>query len=138
RLEHVQDAAQKVIQRWGKPDSWGRGQVAAMVLLAHRPELNLSDIWPDEDGPVEFLAHVVRLLLGVPQLRPYRWLVQLVINEAAREQVRHLVYWAEVDPEHLAAYLVLRDFCGHLKLQNPSTQLAGLQLFPPELGLAQM
>ena len=138
RLEHVQDAAQKVIQRWGRPDSWGRGQVAAMVLLARRPELSLSDIWPDEDAPVEFLGHVVRLLVGLPQLRPYRQIVQLVINEAAREQVRHLVFWTEADPEQLAAYLALRDFCGHLKLQNPSTQLAGLQLFPPELGLAQM
>ena len=95
RLGHVQDAAQKVIQRWGRPDSWGRGQVAAMVLLAHRPELNLNDIWPDEDAPVEFAAHVVRVLVGLPQLRPYRQVVQLVINEAAREQVRHLLFWTD-------------------------------------------
>ena len=35
RLDYAQDAAEKLIEKWGKPDSWGRGQVAAMVLLAH-------------------------------------------------------------------------------------------------------
>ena len=43
RLDYAQDAADKLIQRWGKPDSWGRGQVAAMVVLAHHPELGLDD-----------------------------------------------------------------------------------------------
>ena len=60
RIGYVQEAADKLIQKWGKPDSWGRGQVAAMVLLAHHPDLNLSDIWPDETTPADFLAHVVR------------------------------------------------------------------------------
>lgn len=138
RLEYVHAAAQKVIERWGRPDSWGRGQVAAMVLLAHCPDLNLVDVWPDEDTPVEFLTHVVRLLGGLPQLRPHREVVHLVIHEAAREQVRHLLFWADADSEPLAAYIVLRDFCGHLKLQNPSTQIAGLQLFSPELMLSRM
>lgn len=138
RLEYVPAAAQKVIERWGRPDSWGRGQVAAMLLLAHCPELNIADIWPDEDAPIDFLAHVVRLLGGLPQLRPHREVVRLVIHEAAREQVRHLLFWADADSEQLAAYVVLRDFCGHLKLQNPATQIAGLQLFDSELKLSQM
>jgi hypothetical protein len=138
RLEHVHEAADKVIQRWGKPDSWGRGQVAAMVLLAHHPELNLSDIWPDEDVSADFLAHVVKLLVGLPQLRSHRAVMQQVIHEAAREQVDGFLYWADAEPEELAAYLVLRDFAGQMKLQNPSTQLAGLHLFSPDLPLAKM
>ena len=138
RLEHVQEATNKVTQRWGKPDSWGRGQVAAMVLLAHHPELNLSDIWPDEDGAGDFLAHVVKLLVGLPQLRAHRAVVQQVIHEAAREQVDGFLHWADAEPEELAAYLVLRDFAGQVNLQNPSTQLAGLRLFSPDLPLAKM
>ena len=138
RLGHVQEAADKVIDRWGKPDSWGRGQVAAMVLLAHHPELNLSDIWPDEDASADFLAHVVKLLVGLPQLRSHRAVVQQVIHEAAREQVDGFLYWADAEPGELAAYLVLRDFAGQTKLQNPSTQLAGLHLFSPDLPLAKM
>jgi hypothetical protein len=138
RLEQVQAAADKVIQKWGKPDSWGRGQVGAMVLLAHHPELNLSDVWSDEDSPAEFLAHVVRLLVGLPQLRPQRNVVRQVIHEAARQQVAESLFWAEVDPDELAGYLVLRDFAGLANLQNPSTQLAGLQLFTPELDLHKM
>ena len=138
RIDHVQDAAEKLIYKWGKPDSWGRGQVAGMVLLAHHPELNLSDIWPDEAITAEFLAHVVRLLVGLPQLRPHRDIVRMVIREAARQQVRDVLFWTDAPPEELAAYLVLRDFAGQAKLQNPSTQITGLQLFPPELPVSRM
>src|SRR6266446_9890286 len=109
RLEHVQAAAEKVIQRWGKPDSWGRGQVAAMVLLAHHLERNLADIWPDEDAPADFLGHVVRLLVAQPDLRPHADVVRQVIHEAARKQVVDVMFWADAEPEELAAYLVLRD-----------------------------
>jgi hypothetical protein len=137
-LEHAQEAAEKLTQRWGKPDSWGRGQVAAMVLLAHCPELTLADVWPDEGGAADFLAHVVRLLVGLPQLRRHQQVVQQVIHEAARKQVQDVLFWADAEPEHLAAYLVLREFAGQAALQNPATQLVGLQLFPPELPLAQM
>ena len=98
RIDHVQKAAEKLIHRWGKPDSWGRGQVAAMVLLAHHPDLNLSDIWPDETTPAEFLAHVVRLLVGTSELRPHRDIVRQVIHEAARAQVADVLFWAEAEP----------------------------------------
>lgn len=138
RIGHVQEAADKLIHKWGKPDSWGRGQVASMVLLAHHPDLNLSDIWPDEMTPAEFLAHTVRLLVGLPQLRLQREIAAMVIHEAAREQVRDVLFWAESEPEELAAYLVLREFAGQAKLQNPSTQLAGLHLFSPQLPLSRM
>lgn len=82
--------------------------------------------------------HVVRLLLGVPELRPHRDLVRQNINEAARDQVKDVLFWAETDPEELAAYLVLREFAEQAKLQNPSTQLAGLQIFSPDLSLSKM
>src|SRR5439155_4309876 len=104
RIGHVQKAAEKLIQKWGKPDSWGRGQVAAMVLLAHHPEFNLPDIWPDESNSSEFLAHVVRLLVGLPQLRPHREIVGIVIREAARDQVRDFLFWSVAESEELAAY----------------------------------
>jgi hypothetical protein len=138
RLDYAQDAADKLIQRWGKPDSWGRGQVAAMVVLAHHPELGLDDIWTDEIEPAEFLAHAIRLLVGRPDLSARREVVQQIVHEAAREQVEALLFWTEIAPEELAGYLVLRDLAGQVNLQNPSTQLAGLQLFPPDLRLADM
>jgi len=136
RIDYVQEAAEKLIKNWGQPDSWGRGQVAAMVLLAHHPDLNVADIWPDETTPVEFLAHIVQLLVGLPQLRSHRGIVEMAIREAAREQVRDVLFWADAETQELAAYLVLRDFAG--QLQNPSTQLAGLRLFSPELPLSRM
>jgi hypothetical protein len=136
--DQVHEAAEKLIQKWGKPDSWGRGQVAAMVLLAQHPELNLTEIWPDQTTTAEFLTHIVRLLVGFPELRPQRDIVKSVINEAAREQVRDVLFWADAQPEEVAAYLVLRDFAGLAHLQNPSTQLAGLLLFSPELPLSKM
>jgi hypothetical protein len=138
RADHVQDAAEKLIQKWGKPDSWGRGQVAAMVLLAQYPDLNLSEVWPDETTATEFLTHIVRLLVGIPQLRTHRDIVEMVIHEAAREQVRDVLFWADTRLEELAGYLVLREFAGLVNLQNPSTQLAGLQLFSPDLPLSKM
>jgi len=138
RLDYAQDAAEKLIQRWGKPDSWGRGQVAAMVLLAYHPELGLDDIWTDEIEPAEFLAHAIRLLVGRPELGTHREVILQVVHEAAHEQVKDLLFWTQTEPEELAGYLVLRELAGQVKLQNPSTQLAGLQLFPPDLPLADM
>ena len=138
RIDHVHEAAGKLIQRWGKPDSWGRGQVAGMLLLAHHPELNLSDIWPDETSRPEFLVHVIQLLIARTELRPRRDLVRQIIYEAARSQVEEVLFWADTEPEELAAYLVLRDFAQQRKLQNASTQLAGLQIFSPELSLSKM
>lgn len=138
RLDFAQNAADKLIQRWGKPDSWGRGQVAAMVLLAHHPELGLDDVWTDELDPAQFLAHALRLLVGRPELGDHREVILQIIREAARGQVKDLLFWIEIEPLDLAGYLVLRELAQQVKLQNPSTQLAGLLLFPPELPLAEM
>src|SRR5439155_908646 len=88
--------------------------------------------------PAEFLAHVVRLLVGISELRPHREVVRQIIHETARAQVSDVLFWAEGDPEELAAYLVLREFAAQAKLQNPATQLAGIQVFSPELSLPKM
>jgi hypothetical protein len=138
RIDHVHEAAGKLTQRWGKPDSWGRGQVAGMLLLAYHPESNLSDIWPDEISRADFLVHVIRLLIARPELRPHRELARQIIHEAARGQVENVLFWADTEPEELAAYLVLRDFAHQRKLQNASAQLAGLQIFSADLSLPKM
>jgi hypothetical protein len=138
RLDFAQEAAEKLIEKWGKPDSWSRGQVAAMVLLAHHPELSLKDIWTDETEPTQFLAHVVRLLVGSLQLANHREVILQIIRETARDQVKHVLFWTETELDQLAGYLVLRKLAGQLNLQNPSNQLAGLQIFPADLPLAEM
>jgi len=66
RLEAVPEAADKIVERWGRPDDWGRGQVTAMVILARHRQLSVRDLWPDETEPVDFLAHALRLLIGYP------------------------------------------------------------------------
>jgi hypothetical protein len=138
RLDFVPAAAEKVIERWGKPDSWGRAQVVVLVLLTYHPELSLADIWPDETSPDQFIAHAIRLMVAIPQLRPHREIVLQLIHEAARPQVCDHLDWLEVAPEELAGYLVLRQFATQAKLQNPATQLAGLHIFSPETPLAKM
>jgi hypothetical protein len=47
RLEVVPEAADKIVERWGRPDDWGRGQVAAMIILA-RHHLHWLDVPPEE------------------------------------------------------------------------------------------
>ncbi|MCX5676472.1 MAG: PglZ domain-containing protein [Planctomycetota bacterium] len=138
RLDNVPAAASKIIQRWGKPDDWGRGQVAALVLLAHHPDLTLSHIWPDETDPADFMAHALRVILGLPELARQRAIVLEMVHEAARPQVHEQAHWLDVPPEELAAYLVLRRTAEQVKLQNPSTQLAGLHIFSPETPLQSL
>jgi hypothetical protein len=138
RLEEVPKATAKIVERWGRPDDWGRGQVAALVILAHHPSLTLGDIWPDETDPATFLAHALRILLAEPSLADDRSIVLEMIHEAARPQVREQLFWLDSSPEELAAYLVLRTFAEQTRLQNPSTQLTGLHIFPLEMPLAKM
>ncbi len=138
RLDIVPTAAAKIVERWGKPDDWGRGQVAAMIVLARHSELNVRDLWPDETEAVDFVAHALRLVVGSPQLAEEHPLIQEMIREAARPQVREHLHWLDVPCEELAAYLVLRRFAADVQLQNPSTQLTGLQIFSPETSLTKM
>jgi hypothetical protein len=138
RLENVPGAAAKLVDRWGRPDDWGRGQIAALVLLSQHPELSLGDFWPDETDPAEFLVHGLRVILGSAQMGVEPEIVREMIQEAARPQVREHLFWLDVPAEELAAYLVLRLAADQLKLQNPANQLAGLHLFSLETPLPKM
>src|SRR5262249_11424896 len=137
-LETVPAAAAKIVERWGRPDDWGRGQVAAMTILARHLALSVRALWPDETEPVDFVAHALRLLIGSPQLADERAIVQDMVREAARPQVRQHLHWLDVPPEELAVYLVLRRCVADMALQNPSHQLAGLQVFSPETALLDL
>jgi hypothetical protein len=138
RLDNVPKATDKIIERWGRPDDWGRGQVAALVLLAHHPDMTLKELWPDETDPVEFLVHILRLLLGHPALTRQRNILNEMIEEAARPQVKEHLYWLQMALEEIAAYMVLRQFASATDLQNPAIQLAGLHIFTPETPLPKM
>jgi len=138
RLDDVPRATAKIIERWGRPDDWGRGQVAALVLLALYPDMTLKELWPDETDPGEFLVHIIKLLIGHPALSKQRGILNEMIEEAARPQVREHLYWLQMPLEEIAAYLVLRHFAATAGLQNPATQLAGLHIFAPETPLPEM
>ena len=127
RLEAVPQAAAKIIARWGRPDDWGRGQIATMVILAGHPELALTDLWPDETDPALFLVHAMRLTLGLPQLTEDRGALHEIIREAARPQVRDHLTWLEVPPEELAAFLVLRTVRSQCQPAKPFQPASGLE-----------
>lgn len=137
-LEKVPKATAKIVERWGRPDDWGHGQVAALVALAHHSSLTLGEVWPDETEAADFLAHALRMLLAEPSLSDDRPIVLEMIHEAARPQVREHLFWLDSPPEELAAYLVLRVFTQQAGLQNPSTQLAGLHILPIGMPLSRM
>jgi hypothetical protein len=133
RLEAVPKAADKIVDRWGRPDDWGRGQVAALVLLAQHPDWALSDIWPDEIDPATAVAHGLRILLSVPLGSPDLPIIRQLLQDAVYPQVKEYCYWFELPAEEVAGYLLIRAFAQDIKLQNPSVQLTGLQLFPLEM-----
>jgi len=138
RLEVVPAAAAKIVQRWGKPDDWGNGQIAALALLAGHPALTLHDIWPDETRTDAFVEHGLRLLLGTPALSADRPVVIEILREAAQPQVMDGLDWFDLPPAELASYIVLRLVAEQYGLQNPTTQLMGLHLFPPEMSIDKL
>jgi hypothetical protein len=138
RLEVVPAAAAKIVQRWGKPDDWGNGQIAALALLAGHPVLTLHDIWPDETRTDAFVEHGLRLLLGTPALSADRSVVIEILREAAQPQVMDGLRWFDLPPAELASYIVLRLVAEQYGLQNPATQLMGLHLFPPEMSINKL
>ena len=138
RLAGVPSAATKIIERWGRPDDWGRGQIAAMVILAGHAEMFLQDLWPNETETVEFLTHALRLVLASPPLTEDREVLLEMIREAAWPQVRPYLNWLTAPPEEVAAFLVLRRFAADNELQNPANQLAGLLIFSAETPLTEM
>jgi hypothetical protein len=130
-LAHIPElsgAARKITARWGKPDDWGRPQVAALVLLAHAPSLSLDDVWPEADTPEHFVAHGLQLLLARPELASLREPLRDFLRSAALPAVKEQLHWFEPGVAELAAYLVFRDFAAQHKLQNPTVQLAGTGL----------
>ena len=132
-LEAVPDAVDKIVERWGRPDDWGRGQVAALVLLSRHPDWVLSNIWPDETDPAAAVAHGLQVLLSVPQDSPDLPVIRELLQDAVYPQVREYCFWFEQPVEDVAGYLLIRAFAQDIKLQNPAVQLAGLQVFPLDL-----
>ena len=138
RLEAVPKAVDKIVERWGRPDDWGRGQVAALVLLAGHPEWALSDIWPDEIDPATAIAHGLSVMLLVPSDSPDLPIIRELLQDAVYPQVRDYCFWFDQPIEDIAGYLLIRTLAQDLKLQNPGVQITGLQLFPFEMPLDKL
>ncbi len=138
RLEAVPKATEKIVDRWGRPDDWGRGQVAALVLLAEHPDWVLSDIWPDEIDPAMAVAHGLQVILSMPAESPDLPIIQQLLQDAVYPQVREQCFWFDLPAEELAGYLLIRALAYDLKLQNPGVQLDGLHVFPLEMPLDRL
>ncbi len=138
RVDAVPKAAEKIIERWGRPDDWGRGQVAALVLFSRHPDWGLADIWPNETDSPAAVAHGLRVLLSVPAESADLPIIRQVLQEAIRPQVKDHCRWFDLPVEQVAAYLLIRAFAQDAKLQNPAIQLAGLQVFPLEMPLNEL
>ncbi len=135
RIDAVPKAAAKIIERWGRPDDWGRSQVAALVLLCRHPDWVLADLWPDETDPPAAVAHGLRILLSVPSDSDDLPIIRQMLQGALQPQTKDRCFWFEAEPDQMAAYLLLRAFALDAKLQNPLIQLKGLQIFPLEMPL---
>lgn len=138
RIESVPKAVEKIVERWGRPDDWGRGQVAALVLLANHPDWVLADLWPDETDPAAAVAHGLKVLLSVRADSPELPIIRELLQEAVRQNVREFSFWFDLAPDWVAGYLSIRAFIKDIKLQNPAVQLAGLQIFPIEMPLDKL
>lgn len=138
RKEELASAGKKITARWGKPDSWGQPQVAAMVLLAHAPTLSLEDVWPDADEPAEYLAHGISLLLAQPDIFHLRAVTLDLLRAAALPVVADHREWFEPNVEDVAAFLVLFAHAREAGLQNPVTQLVGAGLLSSETDWASL
>ena len=138
RIDAVPKAAAKIVERWGRPDDWGRGQVAALVLLCRHPDWVLSDLWPDETDPAAAVAHGLRSLLSVPTDSSDLPIIRQMLQGALRPQAKDHFFWFEVAPEQVAGYLLVRAFALDSKLQNPVVQLKGLQVFPLDFPLDKL
>ena len=135
RVDAVPKAAEKIVARWGRPDDWGRGQVAALVLLSRHPDWVLSDIWPDELDPATAVAHGLRVLLSSPPESTDLPVLREMLRDAVKPQVKDHCLWFDLPVEETAAYLLIRAYAQEAKLQNPTLQLAGLQVFPLDMPL---
>jgi hypothetical protein len=130
RVDAVPKATEKIVQRWRRPDDWGRGQVAALVLLCRHTDWVLDEIWPDQIDPVAAVAHGLRVLLSASGESADLPIMREMLHEAVQPTVKDHCHWFGLPVEQAAAYLLLRAFAVDAKLQNPAIQLAGLQVFP--------
>lgn len=135
QVDAVPKAAEKIVERWGRPDDWGRGQLAALVLLSRHPDWVLSEIWPNELDPASAVAHGLRVLLLAPAKSADLPIIRQMLRDAIQPQVKDHFLWFELPVEQVAAYLLIRAFAQDAKLQNPTLQLAGLQVFPLDMPL---
>jgi len=138
RLNSVPAAAKKIIERWGRPDDWGRAQVAALALLVRHPEWSLNEIWPDELDPGAAIGHALRILLSVPEEFSDLPIIREMLPEAIRSQVKPYLFWLDQPVDQLAAFLLIRKFAADCKLQNPLVQITGLHLFSLEFPLDKL
>jgi hypothetical protein len=135
RIDAVPKAAAKIIERWGRPDDWGRSQVAALVLLCRHPDWVLADLWPDETDPPAAVAHGLQILLSMDSGPDDLPIIRQMLQGALQPQTKDRCFWFETAPDEMAAYLVLRGFALDAKLQNPLIQVKGLQIFSLEMPL---
>ena len=138
RIDDIPSAAKKIIERWGRPDDWGRAQVAALVLLLRHPDWVLNEIWPDELEPGAAIAHALRILLSVPAESSDLPIIKVILTEAVRQQVKPHLFWLDQPVDQLAAYVLIRKFAADTKLQNPVVQLQGLYVFLLEFPLDKL
>lgn len=136
--EELASAGKKITAHWGKPDSWGQPQVAAMVLLAHAPSLSLEDVWPDAHEPAEYVAHGISLLLAQPDISHLRDVTLDLLRSAALPVVAEHRNWFEPAIEDVAAFLVLFAHAREARLQNPIIQLMGAGLLSSETDWAAL
>jgi len=138
RLDSVPSSAKKIIERWGRPDDWGRAQVAALALLVRHPEWVLNEIWPDELEPGAAFGHALRILMSVPAESLDLPIIREMLPEAIRSQVKPHLFWLDQPAEQVAAFLLIRNFAADAKLQNPVVQIKGLHVFPLEFPLDEL
>jgi hypothetical protein len=135
RLDSVPVQARKIIDRWGRPDDWGRGQIAALALFVRHPDWALGEIWPDELDPATAIAHGLRVLLSVPEESHEVATIREMVAEAVYPQVKPYLFWLKQPLDQLTAFLLIRKFAADSRLQNPLVQIKGLHVFPLELPL---
>lgn len=116
-VEGMLNAYPRFKERWGEPDSWGRGHLLTILILAQFPALNLEDVWCDEIDPVRFAAHACWLLCH-PLFEPadLRIMSDIIWESSRARTVAAPCYWLRIPPEELdlfrtelSAFLVLRD-----------------------------
>ncbi len=93
RIERVPKAAAKIVERWGRPDDWGRGQVAALVLLCRHPDWVLADLWPDETEPATAVAHGLQVLFSTSADSGDLPIIRQMLQEALRPQAKDHFFW---------------------------------------------